>query len=150
MSNVRVAFVVLAVAAGAALIAACGGGDGYGGSSTATRAPATTPGAGGGANSGGSGVTLNVTAKDFSFDPAKLEATKGAPVTVALKNEGAATHTLTLYKDDGYTQKVEGADTGQITGGASGGFTATFASAGDFYFRCELHPTQMQGEIEVK
>jgi len=145
----RGAAFLLAAAAAAALTAACGG-NGYGGGATTTGAPATTAAAGGGdARASGNGG-IDVTAADFSFSPATIEASAGAPITITLKNQGAATHTLTVYADENFTRKVAGADSGRVPGGGSASFTTTFASAGDLYFRCELHPSQMQGEITVK
>ncbi len=145
MRVLRIAILVLAATALSGLLVACGGGEEESGASptkTAARSPSAT--AAGGAQ------TTEVKAKDFSFDPAKFEATKGKPVTVKLTNAGAASHTLTVYTDEDYTTPVEGADTDTISPGAKGEFTVTFDKAADYYFRCEIHPTQMQGEIEVK
>jgi len=57
---------------------------------------------------------------------------------------------MTVYADDKYADKVQGADTGTISAGKNGQFTVTFDKAGDFFFRCEIHPTQMKGQIAVK
>jgi plastocyanin len=131
-----------ALLAAAALLAlgaaACGGDDDDGddGDSAAATQPA-----------GDGGVT--VTATDFSFSPAEVEATAGEALSLTLQNDGSAPHTLTVYSDEEYTTEVAGADTGQVNGGESGDFEVTFDAAGDYYFRCEVHPSQMQGEIVV-
>jgi plastocyanin len=151
MTKLRAALLLLVTVGATALIAACGGGgDGYSSGATAPGTSATTPAAGGGAASAYGNGAIEVTAEDFSFSPGEFEATAGTPVTITLKNQGSATHTLTVYKDEGYAQKVDGADSGRVTGGASATFTTTFASAGDLHFRCEIHPSQMQGEITVR
>jgi plastocyanin len=145
---------VLAVASIAIAAAACGGGSGYGGSSdNSTQAPAaaaptsapTTANLAGGA---GGGAQMKVTAQDFSFDPDEIKADKGANVEIDFKNAGAATHTFTVYSDDAFTQPVAGADSGRVSGGGTA--TVKFAAGDeDLYFRCEIHPTQMHGEISV-
>jgi plastocyanin len=79
-----------------------------------------------------------------------LEATEGDPITVEVTNTGTAPHTFTVYSDEEYTEAVEGADTGNISGGGTGEFTTTFDEAGNYFFRCDIHPTQMEGELIVQ
>lgn len=128
--------------------AACGGGA-YSGGATATETPAAatrpvapTPAAGGGE------TTVDVAAADFSFDPAAFTVPAGVDVTMTLTNTGAAPHTLTVYRDAEFTERVQGAETGSVSGGSEDSFTATFG-AGKYHFRCEIHPTLMQGEFEA-
>ena len=130
------AVLVAATAVGAGLIA-CGGDDNE---KEATASPTKA----------GEATTIEVTAKDFSFDPGDFDVAKGTPVTIKVTNDGSASHTLTVYTDEEYTDPVKDADTGTIKGGGNGEFTVTFDKAADYYFRCEFHPTQMEGEIEVK
>jgi plastocyanin len=152
------AVLVPAILIGGLAAVACGddGGDANGGgSATATRPAATqqaTPEATQRSNTpaaGGSAETIEVTAEDFSFSPDALDATAGQAVEVELTNDGSAPHTLTVYEDEDYATPVEGADTGTVSGGESGSFSVTFDEA-KYYFRCEVHPTQMQGEINVQ
>jgi len=135
---------------------ACGddndAGDNGGGltpSAQPTNPPVTTPEATA-IEPAGEDAGLAVTAADFSFTPAALEATAGEAVTVTLTNGGDLPHTLTVYEDDAYTTAVAGADTGTIAGGGEGEFTVTFEEAKAYYFRCEIHPSQMQGTITVE
>jgi plastocyanin len=93
---------------------------------------------------------ISVVAADFSFDPIELEATEGDPITVAVTNAGTQPHTLTVYSDEQFTEAVEGADTGNISGGGTGEFTTTFDEAGKYFFRCDIHPNQMEGELIVQ
>jgi len=137
---------------GAALVlgvTACGGDDE---SNSGGTSRATTPA--GGAAGGGNGVatgetSAQVIAKDFSFDPESFSVAAGKDVTITLNNQGTATHTLTVYKDDKFTQPVSAADTKNVSGGSKGEFTNNF-TAGEYYFRCQRHPTQMQGEFDAK
>jgi plastocyanin len=90
-----------------------------------------------------------VTALDFSFSPAELDASAGLPLTVQLENAGAFPHTLTVYEDAAFATPVAGADTGNVSAGDSGEFTATFTEAREYFFRCEIH-NQMQGTLTVE
>jgi plastocyanin len=142
-----IAGVGLAVAGG--LMAACGSDDN--GSNTPTKAAAaSTPASSATQPSGGGGnvLTMAVTAKDFEFTPDTLDATPGETIEVNFTNSGSATHTFTVYSDDAYTQPVANGDSGRVAGGGS--MTVRFAAGdGDLYFRCEIHPTQMKGEIAI-
>jgi plastocyanin len=142
---------IAALSVGAALVlgvAACGGDDETSSSAT-TRA--TTP-AGGATTGGGEAAgetTAEVTAEDFNFDPKSFSVAAGEEVTVTLDNKGSATHTLTVFKDEGFTEPVAGADTKNVSAGSKGEFKTTF-TAGEYYFRCQRHPTQMQGEFDAE
>ncbi len=98
----------------------------------------------------GGDAALAVTAADLSFAPATLVAAAGDAVTITLTNGGNAPHTLTVYEDEAYTTAVADADTGTVAGGAKGEFTATFQESKTYYFRCEIHPSQMMGTITVE
>ena len=161
MSFPRILIVLLATLAVGVGLAACGGDDNSASttaaptskaaSSTTKAAAATTKPAAAAtspAASGAAGDVVKVTAKDFQFDPAAVQAPANKQVTFQLTNSGSATHTLTVYEDAAYTKKVAGASV-QASGGKQGEFNVTFPNAGDFYFRCEIHPSQMHGQIKV-
>src|SRR4029450_8589460 len=128
-------------------VAACGSDD-ESTSSPTTRAT-TTGGATNGSGEAAGENRAEVTAEDFNFDPKSFTVAAGKEVTVTLDNKGSATHTLTVYKDEGFTEPVAGADTKNVSAGSKGEFKATFAD-GEYYFRCERHPTQMQGEFDAE
>ena len=73
---------------------------------------------------------------DNDFDPGRIAV--GAGETVQWTNTGAATHTVTFT--DG------GPDSGPIMSDAT--FSTTFAEAGEFTYRCGLHP-RMAGSVVV-
>jgi plastocyanin len=113
---------------------------------TGTQAPSadatnTAEPTGDGANA------LTITAQDFSFDPSDPTA-KAGTTSVTFENEGSFSHTLTFYSDEARTTPIEGADTGSVSSGSSAGFDVTL-DAGTVYFQCDIHPSQMQGTIEV-
>ncbi len=103
---------------------------------------ATTPA------SGGAQKTLTITAKDFSFSADSLDVSKGDTIAITFKNTGATAHTLTFFTDDAYTSPIAGADTSSVSPGATKTLTVTAGTG--LYYRCNIHPTQMQGEIDIK
>jgi len=112
-----------------------------------TPAAATAPAAA--ATSAGGG-TINVTARDFLFDPNMLSAKKGQTTTISFKNDGSTTHTFKLYTDEEHTKPVANGDSGSVAAGGSKTLTVSLASdSGDLFFRCEIHPTQMTGKVSV-
>ncbi len=149
MSLFRLVLVLFAGAAVSVGLVACGDDDDDAGDGTAAATTAAPDGGGTSpAASGAAGDVVKVTAKDFAFDPADVDAPANNEVTFQLTNSDSATHTLTVYEDDAYTKKVSGASV-QVSGGKEGEFNVTFPKTGEFYFRCDIHP-QMQGEIKVQ
>jgi nitrosocyanin len=106
------------------VFAGCGSSDKKGSSSATTEA--TTA-----ATTGGSaGAALDVTTKDFQFDPAALTAKVGQAVTVTIKNEGKAEHNFSITSLN-VNKDVEAGKTETVT------FTPT--TAGNVEFFCEYH-----------
>ena len=143
--------IVLAVVALCAVaFVACGGDDDDDGDSGDQPTAVATEVAGGDETpaSGGSAQEVTITAEDFSFTPSS-PAVDAGEVTFTLKNEGSAPHTLTFYSDSGFENKIEGASTDQVSAGSEESFTVTFDESGEAYFRCEVHPSQMQGELTI-
>jgi len=111
----------------AALAAACGGGDSDESSGTGTDSETRE--------------TIEVTAKDFSFTPAKLKGEVGRAFEVTLTNSGDATHTFTI---DEFNVNEEVASRTETT------VLVTPAEPGEFNYYCRFHQTQgMQGAITV-
>jgi plastocyanin len=124
----------------------CGGDDDDGGPAATTAAPddgAATP------VEGATETFVEVDAADFSFDPDELSVPAGEELTFALSNTGSSPHTLTVYADEDYSEAVAGADTENVPSETVGEFKVTL-DAGDYFFRCELHPGQMQGTITAQ
>ncbi len=142
-------------AAGALLLmlasAACGGGgsSSYGSSSASTPAPTKASASSSGSPaSSGTQKQLAITAQDFSFSASAVNVAKGDMIAITFKNSGPSTHTLAFYSDAAYQNAIAGGDTGSVNSGATKTLTVT-ADVGLFY-RCNIHPTQMQGKIDVK
>ena len=89
--------------------------------------------------------------RDFSFGLDLSSLHPGEPgVAVTAENHGEAPHTITFYTDAAFTQKVPLGDSGTVAPGSSAGFEfAPPEGATVLFFRCEIHPTQMQGQIAV-
>ena len=101
--------------------------------------------------SGGSEDGLTITATDFSFSPAALTIDGATDNTITLNNTGDAPHTINIYYDAGYTDAL--ADTGNVSPGTSSQVTVESNSveeAPELFFRCNIHPQQMEGRITVE
>ncbi|EGX61087.1 blue (type 1) copper domain-containing protein [Streptomyces zinciresistens K42] len=77
--------------------------------------------------------------ENFAFRPADPEARPGQQITVV--NKDSAAHTVTATDGDAF-------DTGSISGGDSGTFTAP-SEAGRYAFVCTFHPN-MTGTLIVR
>jgi plastocyanin len=97
---------------------------------------------GNGGGAGGSGATQSVelTAKDFSFDPTTIKVDPGAEVELTFNNEGEVEHSFTA---DDLDAEVE------AEGGESASTTFTAPDSGSVEFHCKYHPDKMKGTIEV-
>jgi plastocyanin len=119
---VRRHFAVLAIAvvtASAGLLSSCG--DDKGGSGS------------------GSAEAVELEADDFYFKPTEITLSAGEKVTVAVQNEGANEHNLTV-EGLGVNQDVEAGETAEVP---------VTPKAGSFPYHCEYHPDKMKGTITV-
>lgn len=152
----------LLLATGAVLaslaLAACGGDDGYnGGGSRAPAAttagggeqtPAVTPGDGNDVTPppGGGGTKVDIRTENFAFVPREVTVPAGEPVTFEFSNGDSVPHTFTLYLDEGFTQALSGGSATE----ANPEITVAFVDPGKYYFRCEVHPSRMRGELTAR
>ena len=133
------AVIALAACGSSATAAPSSGGGGVqpsAAASTGGGASAAASAAAGGAAcavaAAGSTATVNVSIKDFKFNPQPVQAKVGD--VVAWKNDDSVPHSATM--DDG------SCDTDSISAGASG--MLTFTKAGTYTYHCKVHPTQMK------
>ena len=96
-------------------------------------------------SSGSSSDVMNVTltAKDFAFTPATIDAKPGEKFTITFKNDGAAEHNFSITSLK-VNQDLEAGKTATVT------FTAP-STAGDVQYFCEYHKdsNNMVGTLHV-
>lgn len=125
---------------------------------TSTRAPAATgttaPAATGttAPAAGGGETTFDIVMKDNTFDPAEIVVAAGEEITVNLVNDGQAIHDMRIAGVDGDYDTDDDfvSDPDLMRGGEEGTLVFTFDEAGQYNFRCDFHPTEMTGTIEVE
>ncbi len=116
----------------ALVLAACGSDD----STDTTGADTTTTTAADTTTTGGS-MEASISMADVSFEPAEMEIEVGT--TVTWTNDDTVAHTVTALDGSFLSGTLD----------PGGSFSHTFESTGTFDYRCEIHPTQMTGTIEV-
>ena len=84
-----------------------------------------------------------------AFDTSCLAAPAGAPFTIAfMNNDASVPHNVSIYTD---ATRDEGLFKGDLVIGPG---TITYhvpkLAAGTYYFRCDVHPTQMFGTFVVE
>jgi plastocyanin len=107
--------------------------------------------AAGGATGPSSGpVTLTIVAKNTSFNLKTITANAGQEVTVTLDNQDTGViHNIGFYTDRSASQVIQ--DGALLTGAATEQITFTAPAApGTYYFRCDVHPDQMNGAFVVQ
>jgi len=89
---------------------------------------------------------LTIAAKDVRFTPTKLDARTGSPVAVTFDNEDAGVnHDLLIYSPAGGI--VAQSDVSAGPSETSIGFMPS--AAGNYAFKCSLHPQSMYGAIAI-
>lgn len=108
---------------------------------TKTAGPTATPAAG--------ATRLSISASNIRFSTNRLEARAGVPITVTFHNEDAGVvHDIAFYQPGAGGALIArsalqpGPDTETVTLPA--------LPAGTYVFRCDAHPTEMSGTLEVK
>jgi cytochrome c oxidase subunit 2 len=108
---------------------------------SASAGPAATPAPG--------GPTLSLAAKNIQFSTTSLAAPAGTPFTITFQNEDQGViHNLAVYTQDG--QLVDNARTTLAQGPVTQTLVLPALQPGRYLFKCDAHPTQMVGTLEVK
>jgi plastocyanin len=121
---------VAMVAGGLGIVVAGGGGaDGEGGA----QAPA---------------FTVEIAAQGIAFDRDTLEGPAGKPFTIEFQNDDAGTsHNVAIYTDSAASTQLF---VGEIfPGAAARTYSVPALDPGTYFFRCDVHPTQMTGTVLV-
>ena len=87
-------------------------------------------------------------AADVQFDTDELKFPAGEEVTLPFTNEDSAPHNFSIYEDEAATKDLF---VGQnVDGGGSTEYTIPPLKKGEYFFRCDLHPTSMTGTVAVE
>jgi plastocyanin len=113
------------------LAAACGGSGGA--SPTPTR----------------QAVTVTVVAKNRAFDTNTIRVPANSRVTIKLENKDPDPHNIAVYDTPEAEQEIFVSDTISGSGSStSGEFDAP--PPGTYFFRCDVHPVTMTGQLIVE
>ena len=130
----------------------------------ATGAPFAAASPAPGAQPGGAapGAANAITMGDFFFEyqgtrSPTISVPAGQATTFDITNTGKALHDMHVASGGKYDTDICGpgdnnpcSDPNQIRAGQSATITINIAQPGTYDFRCDFHPTQMTGKIEVK
>jgi plastocyanin len=104
---------------------------------------------GGEGGPGGGPAVVTIVAQNIKFDKGTITATAGLDVTVTLDNRDAGVlHNIAFYTNRSATSKIFGGAI--ITGPATETFTFPAPGAGNYFFRCDVHPDTMTGTFIVQ
>lgn len=96
----------------------------------------------------GESVTLELTAENTAFDQDTLTVPAGEMVTIEFDNRDEIGHNFALYEDDSAADEI-------FVGNVVTGTTTRYEfqapeEPGTYYFQCDPHPQQMNGEFVVE
>lgn len=96
--------------------------------------------------------TLDIAMAGVQFDKDTLTVQSGATVTVRIDNQDdGIPHTFSVYTDSSASQPLaEGSISDTCSGPCSMETTFVAPEPGTYFFRCDIHPTQMTGTFIVE
>jgi plastocyanin len=124
-----------------------------GGAGAPSETPSPTAGGESPTPTGGGGSEFAITMGDNTFDPKEITVSAGATVKFSLTNSGVAIHNMRVAGEDNKFDSTDDAvsDPNLVTGGSTGTLEWTAPSSpGVIDFRCDFHPTDMNGKITVQ
>jgi plastocyanin len=105
---------------------------------------------GGGADDqGGGGATVQLVARDIAFDTDEITLTAGGQATIQFDNQDQGLpHNFAIYEDESAETAIFQGDI--VEGPSTTEYAFTAPDAGTYFFRCDVHPTQMTGTVAVE
>jgi cytochrome c oxidase subunit 2 len=95
-----------------------------------------------------SGGELRVVAQGIAFDQGCLAAPADTPFTIAFDNrDEGVPHNVAIYTDEGAATSLFVGEI--VTGSVKIDYEVPGIPAGDYFFRCDVHPTAMTGSFVV-
>lgn len=94
------------------------------------------------------GSSSEIVAAGVAFETDELTFTAGEATTLTLTNDDSVAHNLAVYEDDSATKDLfVGAE---VAGGGSADYDIPALDKGEYFFRCDLHPSSMTGTALVE
>ncbi len=95
-------------------------------------------------------VNINLTAQNTAFDKSTITVPSGSQITVNFNNtDNGVPHTFSVYTDSSAATVIFKGN--PITGPATTAYKFTAPTKpGTYFFRCDIHPTQMTGQFIVQ
>jgi plastocyanin len=119
-------------------------------SACSSSAPAPAPSSTSTAAGPGGEVTVDLKAQNMAFDKSTITVPAGAKVTINFDNQDSGIpHNFALYTDSSAATVIFKGNI--ITGPANTTYSFTApATPGNYFFRCDVHPTSMKGQFVVQ
>jgi plastocyanin len=102
----------------------------------------------GGEPQGGANGAITLTAAGVVFDTDQLTLPADTETTIEFINDDTVAHNFSIYEDDSAEADLFIGQ--EIGGGASTDYSIPPLEPGEFFFRCDLHPTSMIGTVTVE
>jgi plastocyanin len=101
-------------------------------------------------NAGTNKAVVNLTAKDIAFNTSTITVPAGSMVTINFDNQDSGIqHNFAVYESSSAQNTIFKGDI--ITGPKKTTYTFTAPDKpGTYFFRCDVHPTQMTGQFIVE
>jgi plastocyanin len=91
---------------------------------------------------------VTITAANVAFDSDEITLPADEEATVTLVNEDSVAHNFAIYEDDSASKDLfQGQN---VDGGGEVDYDIPALEAGEYFFRCDLHPTAMVGTAVVE
>ena len=108
----------------------------------------STPAAAEGEGGGDAAAGITLTAAAVQFDTDQLSWPADEETTVAFHNEDSVPHNFSIYTDESAEEDLFVGQ--EIGAGASADYSVEPLEAGEYFFRCDLHPTSMTGTVTIE
>jgi plastocyanin len=90
---------------------------------------------------------VSISADGLAFDTDSLSVPADRGFSMAFENREAVPHNVAIYGDESASDPLFTGDT--ITGPRTVTYQVEALQPGEYFFRCDVHPTQMTGTVEA-